>query len=869
MPGQNPGRLWLVGHAHIDMNWVWQWPETVQVCQDTFRQVLKFMAEFPDFRFSQSQACIYEAIQRLDPGLFKKLQRVVRAGKWNIVGGMWSEADNNLSGGEGLARSCLLGQHYFQSAFGQRAKVGWLPDDFGHTAQLPQILRLAGMDGYLFMRCPPFAADNTAIDAWGNLLNSGKQATTAGVLGDIFFWQAPDGTRVLAKNCLTYNDTITEDLKDRLARLPAGVRDQLAVYGVGDHGGGPTRKDILNAKRLNNDPDYPEYVFASADDYFTQAASHGRKIPTFTGELQYIFEGCYSSIGQIKRGNRHLESSLSSAEVLATIAAQLGRPYPEKQIDDAWKTLCFNQFHDILCGSANHSSNQDSIGQYDQAQTQTDFVAKTSLRHVAEQVAVDSDRLPIVVFNTLGWQRSDVVEAELFSHEAPTGVKVFDAAGRKVPAQIRKARLFPNGFRFWVVFLAKDVPSVGYKTYFAELQTDPGVRAYQRSHHTIDPKLAHSWMRMDSLLEPLLEYNNLPQKQRDAHLKLDKLSAENRWYKITLDRRTGGISRLYDKFRKRNLIRQGQIANRLVVDLEKPHHMSAWHLGQIRRTVNLKAKSVRVIQAGPAAVTFQIISEYDRSKVLQHLTVWRDSPIIEVELQVTWLQTGSDDKDGPTLRVHFPLAGQRRELICDVPYAAVTRGGNGQEVPAHKWVAVPDKDGGFALLNDCKYGHRLKDSVLSLTLLRSSYEPDAMGDVGMHVIRYGLTSYKGGWLKADIAQKGAEFNTPLLNFESRRRKGRLPLEKSFLQVSDPQRFMLTCFKPSETGRGLVLRGYDLTGKAGRVTVRPSVPVGKAQLTNILEEPLAGAKPQTGKASVGFTVKPYKITTLKLTRRGKR
>ena len=863
MSKKHPGRLWLIGHAHIDMNWVWQFPETVQVAQDTFRQVLQFIDEFPEFCFSQSQACIYEAIEKLDPELFKRIRNAVRAGRWNIVGGMWSEADTNLAGGEALARSCLLGQGYFQSRFGQEAKVGWLPDDFGHTAQLPQILRLAGMEGFLFMRCPPGLRSSGQADVWGTLSNRGRKLPRTAESEDIFWWQAPDGSRVLAKNCPTYNDIITEDLRDRLSLLPAGVQDQLVVYGVGDHGGGPTREDIRTAGRLQERDDFPKVVFSIANAYFAGAAGYGKKIPTFSSELQYIFEGCYTSIGKIKRANRYLENLLYSAELLGSIARQFGRSYRKKVLEDAWRTLCFNQFHDILCGSANNQSNAESLARYMRASEEVEFELKASLRTVAEQVDIDSARIPLVVFNTLGWQRSGMVEAEIFSEKVPEDVKVFEDNGRAVPAQIRKARLCPNGFRVWISFAARDIPSVGYKTYFAEMQTNPGGRVYQRSHHDDFEGLANTWMRMDSAAEPLLNYNHLPAQAKRGDLKAEGLAVENRWCKLTLDRRSGGISRWYDKRRKRELVRRGRIANRLLIDLEKPHHMSAWHIGPIRKTLRLNAKSVHMIQAGPAAVTFRIVSRYDQSEVVQHLTVYRDSPLIEVELQVIWLQRGSAETDAPTLRVEFPLSGAGSELICDVPFAAIYRPGNGQEVPAQKWVAVPDKTGGVALFNDGKYGHRLDKGTLSLTLLRSSYEPDPMGDVGIHLIRYGLSSYKGKWLKAGAPLMGKEFNVPILSFESRRREGRLPLQKSFLEISDPRRFLLTAYKPAENGKGLVVRGYDLAGKPGLVDITPDGKVAKARLLDILERPLAESKVRVSKAGLKVKIKPYKIITLGL------
>jgi len=400
LPDRKREQVHLVGHAHIDMNWLWTHEETVQCCQDTFRQVLRFMEEFPEFCFSQSQASTYAMIEDFDPELFDAIRRRVKEGRWELLGGGVDEGDTNLSSGEGICRTFLLGQRYFRERFGRIARVGWLPDNFGHVAQLPQLLRLAGMDFFYGHRCQP------------------KQGP--------YVWEGIDGSRVLNFATPTYNGEVTPDIIEAIRFYNPKRRKMIWVYGVGDHGGGPTRRDITRAIEYDRLPGFPRVQFSTAEKFFRTITPHTSEYPVFKGELQYAFEGCYTSIARIKEANRRVENTLYTGELFSALGSLLGHPYPAEDLDQVWYVTSFNQFHDILCGSATHESNRESISRYDLGLAEADRIVFESLRRWAEAVdtrlprgAEPEGAQPVVVFNPLPIRRTDVVEAEIFAHQPP------------------------------------------------------------------------------------------------------------------------------------------------------------------------------------------------------------------------------------------------------------------------------------------------------------------------------------------------------------------------------------------------------------------------------------------------------------------
>jgi len=264
IPDLSDKTAYITGHSHIDMNWLWTEDETIKTAHDTFRQVVAFMDKYPDFTFIQSQAAIYKAIENMDPSLFERIRHYVQEGRWELGGGMWVEADTNLSGGEALTRSFLLAQRFFLDRFKKSAHVGWLPDNFGHTSQLPQLLKLSGCESFYIKRCQP---------------RNGP-----------FWWEGPDSSRVLVYANKSYNEAITTDLYREFKDIVPDGHKLFVPNGVGDHGGGPTRRDIETAHMLNNTPYYPKVQFSAAENFFRSIEQDMDGLPAHRGEMQFIFE---------------------------------------------------------------------------------------------------------------------------------------------------------------------------------------------------------------------------------------------------------------------------------------------------------------------------------------------------------------------------------------------------------------------------------------------------------------------------------------------------------------------------------------------------------------------------------------------------
>ncbi len=828
LPDRSSHRAILVGHGHIDMNWLWTSSETLQCCHDMFRQVLTFMDEFPQFHFSQSQASTYRYIELHDPGMFERIRQRVKEGRWELLGGAVTEGDTNLSSGEGIVRTLLYGQRYFQSRFGRRAQVGWLPDNFGHVAQLPQLLNLAGIKYFYGFRCQP-------------------------ALGT-YRWQGIDGTQTLNFTTPTYNGAVTPELREIPEQYDPKHKKAMWVYGVGDHGGGPSRRDITRALDYQASAGFPKIEFGKAEDFFKSIEPHAGDYPVHAGELQYIFEGCYTSIARIKEANRRCENTLYAAELLSALNALEGEAYPGEIFERVWERVAYNQFHDILCGSAIHASNRESIGVYDALLAEAEETRFAALRSRAAGFATRrAEGRPLVVFNPLPRKRTDIVEVEVFSYQAPptanpnhwghfdrihvepvdigqgpyATVELEDEKGSPVPAQIVRGKLFPNGYRLKVQFLAKDVPACGSRIFY--------IRADQ------------------------------PGQKPEGGLKVQGTTVETPWLRVEVDPRTGNLNRVYDRKRKKEVLSKGEAGNLLKVYMEKPHGMSAWCIGPISEVIALeKAESVRVVEQGPVRAVIEVERKWDRSSFTQRIIVYRDLPRVDFELDARWFQVGGPEADAPMLRVAFPLNVKRGKFYCDTPFAAVERPVSGREVPAQKWTDLSGISGGAALLNDSKYGHSCTDSTLEMTLLRASYDPDRYPDQGPHAIHYSLFPHEGDWIAGQVQQTGLEFNLPLEAIEMPpNEKGSGCAEESLWELG-PGNLFPAAFKKSEDRRAWIVRFFEGHGQSANAVIRLAHAPKKAVRANLLEEPVEGAAaPSIEGNSVRVKVKPHEIVTLRL------
>jgi len=847
----------VVGHAHMDMNWLWTYSETMQMCNDNLRQTVAFMKEFPDFTMVQSQAAVYKFVEKVDPPLFELVKKYVKEGRLEPVGGMWTEGDENLPSGEAISRSFLLGQRYFQSRFEQMAKVGWLPDNFGHISQMPQILKLAGCDYFYFHRCKPY-------------------------LGT-FWWVAPDSSKVLCYANDTYSGDITGKLKDEVSKFSPDKNRIIQITGVGDHGGGPTRANINMVHQLDKTQGYPSVKFTTASDFFKKASKEMTGRPIHRGEMQFIFEGCYTTVADIKTGNRDSENVLYAGEFFNTLRWLAGDKYPAAEFHDLWETVTFNQFHDILPGSAIHEANKEAIARYSELLRKATELRNNAFRKMADEVKFQTGMgQPVVAYNLQPYRRMAIVEANVYSHEEPVTAKlrgagdyygskyvqavnkgqgsvptvlVSDASGKTYPAQLIWGKETPPGFTSKVQFIVDDMPAGGYKTFYIDV-TKPG------------------------MFNEAIPFNNS--------------TFETDFFTVKFDMKTGGIVSLYDKRTKKEYVKEGGQLNTLRISLEdKKGKMKSWIINKFVGQEDVtKVVSVKVVEDGPVRACVETVKTWRKSKFTERTYLYRSYPRIDYDMEVHWLETGSDSTDSPTLRAVFPLNIKDPRFYCQVPFDVVERpidgkingkdapsfqtshsdlpgvypeNNDGQEVPAQKWVDVTDGKVGIALMNKTKCGYSYHNGDLRLTLMRSAGDPDFYPNLGRFTISYSLFPHSGDW-KNGVWAEGDDFNVPVYAAEPPslalvKKHATRPEEACFISI-DNKNIVLSGIKQAEEGEELVIRLVEVEGKETTVNIQLPVAIRSARKLNLIEFPLdITDKPVLSNGKLQVTLKPHEIATI--------
>jgi alpha-mannosidase len=799
----------LVGHAHIDLSWLWRWEETVhEIAVHTFQGTLAQMRKMPGLTFAQSQPAVYEAIEKLHPPLFEEIRSMVRKGTWVPVGGMWAEPDLNMPDGESLARQLLYGKRYFLEKFGADVTVGWSPDSFGHSWQLPQILREAGIGYYVFGRCAPENAP-------------------------VFWWEGRDGSKVLSYVPQGwYNYNLKNGLSD-IFRAAAGktpAMDFMVLYGEGDHGGGPRDGDVEAYIRFRKDKSQPKMEFAVPGTYFRKLESSGLQFPTVAKELNFAFPACYTTQASTKKNNRKAESLLLAAEKFSALAVTSGYRdyYPERDLDEAWKIVLRNQFHDILDGSSIGPVYDEVQKFYDEAFERGERALDFSLETIAGAIDTRGEGVPLVVFNSLFWERTEPVTAEIDLGPTPSAIRLLDPAGKEVPVQII-GRIEKEGRTFTrVVFIAPAVPSFGYKIFRALAAGSP-----------VDVA---------------------------SSLKASPTVLENEYFKIVLDERTGWIRSLFDKRTGRETL--AGPANVLQAIADEPESMSAWELGLKDKIADLggDGAKIAVVERGPVRGVLRVRTSFKNSTFEQDIILYSGVARVDFALRLDWQERNV------MIKASFPVDARDALAEFEIPYGTISRRADGIEVPSLKWVDVTDGSGnhGLSLLNDCKYGFDVKDNVLRMSIVHGATAPDPEADRGPQELGYALYPHPGSWKEAGTIRRGYEFNNPLIVRRVMAHTGILEPERSFIRV-EPENAVLTAFK-KETGyaeRGLILRFCEAFGRTTEVRVLLPWAVA-AENADLLERPVRGKKGPVGVSGDGLevtlTLAPYEIRTVRVVRK---
>lgn len=658
--------VYYIGHAHIDMNWQWPWSETIDVCHRTWDSAMNLMDRFPDFGFVQSQPGAYLAIQQNYPTEFARMQKKSAQGQWDTVGGLWDESDTNMPSGEGLARSLFLGQRYFKANFGHYAETGWLPDSFGHSWQLPQLFQEAGIRSFYHQR-----GGNSNRFAW---------------------WQAPDGSRILTAKTDHYDEAVTQEqaLRPFANESLYGLKEAMVVYGVGDHGGGPTRDMILVGKEMQNDPLFPKVHFVTADAYFDHLYAQKRQIadlPVIPSDLQYVAVGCYTAHADIKRAVRSSENNLYTAEVFSSLASmRAGLKYPVAKFSEAWRPTAFAQFHDIMCGSAIHSTYDWMHEQFAPAfafeKAQTDRALK-ALTATVDTRSAKPYETPIVVWNALSTPRTEMVRVPITNVGTVTSLR--DTQGKRYSTQIVDAHI--------AAFVAH-VPAFGSATYY--LLSSPG----------------------GSTRSPV------PSVLQEAG---DSLILNNGILSAIISKSTGAITSLI--YKGQEMVAPGQAANVLQVLGDSG---SSWDINYTGERHELTAGAeVEIRENGPLCAVVRIRHTFGKSTFTQDFTLCRDVDRLDIATIVEW------HEHGQLLKAAFPLNMKAPQARVGIPYGSIARPTNGQENPGQKWMDVTEvRPGKVSGAMPVTIGKLLNHSSSGdFDTENRGYAPELMPSAGVH--RYG------------------------------------------------------------------------------------------------------------------------------------
>lgn len=817
-----------VGHAHIDMNWLWDWPETVNTAYKTFTTAMRLMEEFPDFRFSQSQASVYSAMEKYSPETFEMIKKKVEDGQWEVTANFWVEGDKNLASGEALIRHILYTKRYFREKFGfpfDKVKIDWEPDTFGHHWMHPQILKRSGITRYYFCR-------------------GGKGER-------IFWWSAPDGSKVLAwdDSKLWYLGPVKpEDVVEAIELYEkTGMRDYMIVYGVGDHGGGPTRKDLQLIQEMKGWKIFPKVKCSTTDEFFSIAERYGDRFPVINDELNFVFRGCYTSQSNIKEANRKAENLLTSAEVMALLSLRLtGKSPPKGLLEEAWIYTLFNQFHDILPGSGIPDTYRYAQGLFQNAKASGDMTRELSLKAIVEEIDTEVDykvkSVPIVVFNPLPWKRTDVLTVDIYdAFEEKDNLSLVDEKGKIIPVQYKEYSFFQKALR--TVFVAEDVPGYGYKTYYLRYSgesTTGGVTI--RDNFT--GQVTESGVRASSAY-----------------------TLENQFYRVTVNAGLGAVTSIVEKSTGKEILPKNGKAGLLQILYEAVHSMSAWEIGQIVKTVDLDSgATLEVLESGPSRAVVRSRRKYNDSEFVLDVILNDRVPRIDFRLEIFWLERGGKDVGVPMLKVLFPVNITQGKARFDIPFGSIERVPDGSEVPSQKWVDLTGVDPsgdklGITLLNTSKYGFDVTENSIRMTILRSSYEPDPMPERGRYEFTFSLYPHIGELKPSRLIRLGNEFNYPLIPYVTEIHKGRLDKSMEIITV-EPENVIVSIMKRAEDNEDTILRLYETDGLEVQAKININIPSSSFVETDLLEQPIGRENPVIGK-TIQVTLRPYEIKTLRI------
>lgn len=849
-----------VAHAHIDMNWMWGYHETVAVTLATMSTMLDMMEEFPDFTFSQSQASVYRIVEEYAPELLEKIKQRVREGRWEILASTWVECDKNMPSGESLTRHILYTKAYISKTFGIPAEdlvIDFEPDTFGHSRNIPEICQSGGVQYYYHCR---------------------------GQIGEkiLYRWKAPSGSDIIVyTEPFWYNWDIedsTAEYAPELARL-TGSKTLLKVYGVGDHGGGPTRRDISRLIEMNSWPLFPRFTFGRMADYFRKISGLKEKLPVLDDEINFLCDGCYTTQTRIKAGNRKAERLMREAEFYAGAAmVYAGQEYPGASLAGAWQKLLFNQFHDIIPGSGVTETREYASGLYQEIFATAESVRTLALEAISARINTaalfERNALPLQggelsesrgqgagvgygqtgqgigkkrvyhFFNPLPFDRREISALTVWDYEGDfSQVTARDHTGKPLPSQAGESGAY-WGHHFDTLLVDVFVPACGYSC----ISIDEEPNYSPKTFFISDMRIQHP----------------------------DRFVLENEIVRVTLNPLDGSIGSFIDKASGTEMVppRGGFGIFRLA--LEDVHQgvtnwlpgMSAWFIGRYKRIIPItEGFEITPVIAGAGQNTdpyqqsgtplfnreilrtaYKLRTVFGNASVLEIvISLDAGSGLLRYEVTCDWREFGSGETGVPNLHFYLPL-NYKGKYHFDVPFGITERESRNMDLPAESFVFAgnPGAPVSLALFSMDKYGFRCLEDSMALTLIRGAYEPDLTPETGRHQISFAVASVAAAAGMDTLVRESQAYGHPFTVISGKRpgtaKKG-MDIQSSLLRTapnSAPGIVLSAVKRPEAGGNKLLLRVYESAGKAGDAVFQLGFTARAAYFTDATEGKRLGA-----------------------------
>ncbi len=818
-----PVKAYCVGHTHIDVAWLWTLAVTEDKVTRSFSTVLELMREYPEYLFMSSQPQLYEFIKKNQPDLYQQIKQRIIEERWEPDGAMWVEADCNLASGESLVRQFLYGIRFFEQEFGVKNEILWLPDVFGYSAALPQIMQKCGIPYFM-----------TTKISW-NEINQ--------LPYDTFEWEGIDGSKVLthfisARDYIgkggfqanqnsyehefftTYNAYINpKQMKGAWQRYQQKHLNSevLVAFGYGDGGGGATKEQLEIQRRLAQGiPGAPQTVMTRAKDYFhlLEKQVQGNKyLPQWVGELYLEYHrGTYTSMARNKKYNRKSEILYQNAEFYYSIGKQLiNANYPTETLHEGWKIILLNQFHDILPGSCIKEVYDESKEQYEKIQEKGKELLADILQEITDQI--DAPKYSITVFNPNGACAQEIVR---FS--CPEEIKnpvIYDGNRPLATQKITDGQ--------WM-FCAMNLPSKGYKTFLLQDEA----RDFE-----------HSMIGTTKQLE-------------------------NRYFDIQLNEK-GQFSSIVDKRIQRSILKKDHCGNVIMSYEDRPHNYDAWDINNyyVEKSWEVDdVSSIKIVESGPVCTSLRVERTYLDSTIIQTVSIYADLPRIDIKNEIDWKQKQI------LLKMQMPLDIQSNEATFDIQYGNVKRYTHANtswdvakfEVCLHKWLDISEDGYGVSILNDCKYGASIQNGFVGLTMLKSGTYPNPAADQEKHEFMYSIYPHVDGWRQANTVAQAYQINNPPIAVLKKNAAGTLVNEYSMIQ-SDHENVIVEVVKQAEDSKETIIRLYECYQRRDEVQLTFDKNIRSIVECDMLEKDEALIPFDKNIANI--LIKPYEIKTLKI------